>query len=609
MASRWSLANYSVRWRFLLMALCQVGLSLAGFALLMVGLSSLGDRILDQSTLVSDQQKALSEQTQRFQVQQQELAGQLQALDQQQQALQLQQAVFQVYQVYPQFLFWRLASTSSLSQNDVRNGDDAEKQLRAAVTTIADYDEELAEAIDLFLLDMDDFNTAITRAREAFESGDTSRGRSQVSASQNNVISMTSMLEVVLYVTDEVMVASSEQVTQRLEALKASVAAVEAAGGVMAKSVSRIADANAQTVKQLSSQKSQIIVIIVIITLASLGVAALLSQTILKPLLALRHGIAAIEDHSDLTERVDGSRGDELGRIGGRLNSLLNAFQTMVKGVRSGAQDIADETEAQSARNVQVRDAMNNVNDEINTVAAAINEMSATVQGIHDLTRQTADDAEHANELCATSEQQVNHSAEEVQAMSAQLTAANDRLSALAKQTDDIYAIVDVIQGVSEQTNLLALNAAIEAARAGEQGRGFAVVADEVRTLAQRADQSSTEIKHHVEKFASDVQETAKTLATVEQASEQTRGLALKASQSMSEVQQAMSTMLQRTVQVSQSLQEQTEATAAIDGSVTTIASLLHDVTDQAQASSAAMERLNEATHRLATQARQFKSE
>jgi len=589
------------------MVLFQVGLTVIGFAILLLGLNFVAELMSQQQRVVDQQQITLAEQTQTFEEQRAELIAQQEAIQQQANALELQKAVFEVYQIYPQFLFWRLASTSSLSDNDTRNGNDAEKNLIAAVEAIQGVDEELADAIDLFLVDLDDFSSNVGKAIDAFRNDDDQRGRSLVSATQNNVISMTSMLEVLLFVTDEVVVDAGTLVNESLASLEASVAAVEASGQAMSQSVQQVSTSNQRTVEEVQSRQRQVILVLVVISVVSVLVGMLLSRSIVNPLYRLKRKIEDIDQQSDLTLQADDSRHDDIGSIASSVNSMLASFRAMVEEVRTGASVISSETDVQTGNNRQVRDALSNLNVEVDSVATAINEMTATVLGINDITSGAADAANDGTQLCQQSQQQLGQSSERITELNAKLADASARLSQLVSQTEKIYAVVDVIQGISEQTNLLALNAAIEAARAGEQGRGFAVVADEVRTLAQRTDQSTAEIKVMVEQFAKEV-------STTVEAVENANGSAVSAQQNSDsafdfivQLLTSMQNIQKMNEQISQSTQEQTEATAAIDSSVTRISELLAGIAEKASQMSDAMLRLNESTQSLEDKSGQFK--
>jgi methyl-accepting chemotaxis protein len=590
------------------MVLFQVGLALAGFTILLLGLSFIADRIGQQKQLVDRQQGILNNQIERFALQREGLTAQQLAIEQQTSALALQKAVFVVYQAYPQFLFWRLASTSSQQASDIRSGDAAEAQLMASVQAIQGVDEELADAIDLFLMDMDEFSTKVTKAIAAFSAGDERRARNIVSSTQNNVISMTSMLEVVLYVADEVVVNAGVMVNDRVQALVDSVDATELTGQEMTVSVQQLTENNALTQASVRAKQLQVYSLIVAITLISIAVGLLLSHSVSAPLARLQKKIEQIDKQADLTLSTDDARRDDIGTIATSINSLLASFQRTVSEVRSGARYIARETDTQAHDNVQVRRDLDRLNQEVGSVATAVTEMARTALGINDVTSSAAGSAGEGEVLCQQSSTQMAQSGAQINSLNITLTDASARLTQLAAQTDQIYVVVDVIQGVSEQTNLLALNAAIEAARAGDQGRGFAVVADEVRTLAQRTEQSSGEIKLMVEQFSKAITDTVVSVDSAKTLAESTQTYVQDTQAAIDGLLAMMQGLRSMNDQISQSSQEQTDATANIDASVTRIAELLARISDKASSMADAMTRLAERTQTLEDQSQHFKT-
>lgn len=210
-------------------------------------------------------------------------------------------------------------------------------------------------------------------------------------------------------------------------------------------------------------------------------------------------------DKNDLTVVVNKTDKSELGLIATGLNSTLKNFSDVMKEISSSSITLASAAEETSHTCNHNSNSMLEQRDEITVVATAVEELSATVKEIsintHDVSNvsKLADQkAAKGNEVVRESYQSIEDLAQVIQSLAGQITNLND-------SSKEITSVVDVIKSVAEQTNLLALNAAIEAARAGEQGRGFAVVADEVRTLAQRTQESTAEIESFITSLQSDV--------------------------------------------------------------------------------------------------------
>ena len=226
------------------------------------------------------------------------------------------------------------------------------------------------------------------------------------------------------------------------------------------------------------------------------------ARGVTRPILGVAHMLRDIASgEGDLTQRLPHTGRDELGELAGWFNRFLDKLQPIIRDVKVSVRDARSTADQSAAISSQTSAGMQQQFREIDQVATASHEMTATAQDVARSAAQAADAARGADQATRDGLALIDRTTQSIDSLAANLTSAMGQVEQLASSSEEIGSVLEVIRAIAEQTNLLALNAAIEAARAGEAGRGFAVVADEVRSLANRTQQSTQEIQGLIEQL------------------------------------------------------------------------------------------------------------
>ncbi|MDR0277015.1 MAG: methyl-accepting chemotaxis protein [Paucimonas sp.] len=372
-----------------------------------------------------------------------------------------------------------------------------------------------------------------------------------------------------------------------------------------------MADA-AKLQKDLSDQRRTDItgMTLVGLAIAALGLLViwLLAHGIARP---LRQMVAMLDDiaqgEGDLTRRLESDRHDELGSIAKGFNTFLGKLQTMISQVVTSVQKVSDSSEHTADIAIRTNQGVHKQMAEIDLVATAVHEMTATAQDV-------ARNATHAAQAASNADQAANQGLSIVRDTSNSIAALADEIGravgvvqTLARDSENINAILVAIRAIAEQTNLLALNAAIEAARAGEQGRGFAVVADEVRNLAQKTQQATEEIQQMIQQLQQGTRDVVRVMEDSQGKTDVSVQQAARAADALESITRAVSVINDMNTQIASAAEEQSAVAEDINRNVINIGQVANEVAggaDESSSASAELTKLAEQQRRLINQFR-----
>src|SRR5450830_32358 len=333
---------------------------------------------------------------------------------------------------------------------------------------------------------------------------------------------------------------------------------------------------------------------VLIAFLAAIALGVIITRSITRPLsIAVRSAEEVAE--GDLSKHIEISGRDEVSVLLSALDKMQKNLRTTVKEIGSAADQLASASEELNAVTEESSRGLTRQNDEIQQAATAVNEMTAAVDEVARNAAGASDASEQTSRSAVQGRDQVRRSVNSVGLMADEISNSTGKVEVLSTRVNEITKVLEVIRAIAEQTNLLALNAAIEAARAGEQGRGFAVVADEVRALAHRTQASTADIESMMQQVRSGAEEAVLAMNKSKELAVDTRAQSIEAGQALDRITEGVSIINEKNLVIASAAEEQAQVAREVDRNLVNIQDLSTQTVagaHQTNASSAELSRL-----------------
>lgn len=341
----------------------------------------------------------------------------------------------------------------------------------------------------------------------------------------------------------------------------------------------------------IDDMRNSSIIYVLIGVILSVVVLSFLIKALMKPLSTLNDAIQDVASgQGDLTKRLDTNTDQEFAQLAEGFNTFTETLQKQIQQSKAIGAEILRGTEMTVVGAQHSAEAMRSQLEELEQLATAMNEMAVTATEVANNAQGAAAAAKEADDATSEGSSVVSNTTNSIDALSARIDQAVEEVKGLESATANIETILKVINDIADQTNLLALNAAIEAARAGESGRGFAVVADEVRTLAQRTQESTTEIRSMIEQLQAGASSVSVAMRESKDTAVDAVDKAQAANDALQRIREAMQRISDMNMQIASAAEEQSLVAEEINSNTVKIKDLSTQVSDSAEDANMAMQ-------------------
>ncbi|MDF2152805.1 methyl-accepting chemotaxis protein [Vibrio sp. CAU 1672] len=359
---------------------------------------------------------------------------------------------------------------------------------------------------------------------------------------------------------------------------------------------------------KLKESRDTAILVATLASLISVVIAFILIQILYKPIVFLKQTVLDLSSgDADLTQRLEVNSTDDLGQIAQGVNQFVENLQNMMLQIQSVTMTLQANVDKMREKSKQNTETLKTHVTETEQIVTAIEEMNATADCMASDAANTAGLTQKANDISVRSKKTVEQSMQTVSSLIADVDNASENVQRMNDETQSINTILSVIGEIAEQTNLLALNAAIEAARAGEQGRGFAVVADEVRNLASRTKDSTQEVEVALDKLLKGTKTVVDSMNSTKSRCQETAGGASDVAASLESMSSFVDEINDLSTQIATAAEEQSSVTQELSRNISTISEIVVELEQSGQESLAEAEQVAEINHQLVSIVSRFK--
>ncbi|MCP4273694.1 MAG: HAMP domain-containing protein [Gammaproteobacteria bacterium] len=328
---------------------------------------------------------------------------------------------------------------------------------------------------------------------------------------------------------------------------------------------------------------------------------------VLNPLVRIRNTMKENAESRDLTQHIVSNSSDEIGQVSAAFNQLLVQFSDSLNHVKNSVNQLNTSLTTISNTALQTADAASQQSMETESAAASITQLEHSAEGLADTASNVAQASNEADDDAKKGTSTTSKAISGIMELMNSIDGASEVIQVLDKQSDDVGSVLDVIKGIAEQTNLLALNAAIEAARAGEQGRGFAVVADEVRTLATKSHESTQEIESIIDQLQTGAKEAVKAMALARGEADKRKNEVATADDTLKNIAERVTNIRMMNEAMNTTVDEQMAITRNVQSSILNINTLSESTAVDAKMTSQQGEEIVKLAEQLTELINQFK--